>query len=47
MEIKHVWQGQVRPLVFQFLNNAIEGQNSVAPRQNVVNNEIQLVIIFE
>ena len=27
---------------FSFLNTAIAGQNSVAPRQNVIKNEIQL-----
>lgn len=46
MQIKHVWRGQVRPLLFQFLNIAIAGQNSVAPPQNVIKNEIQLVIFF-
>ena len=46
MQIKHVWRGQVRPLLFQFLNIAIAGQNSVAPRQNVIKNGIQLVILL-
>ena len=31
---------------FSFLNIAIAGQNSVAPRQNVIKNEIQLVMFI-
>ena len=31
---------------FSFLNIAITGQNSVAPRQNVAKNEIQLVMFL-
>ena len=31
---------------FSFLNTAIAGQNSVAPRQNVIKNEIQLVMFI-